>query len=112
MPVSLIFYPIPGSTTKKGKPVALVQFVHHSSIGAGATVIMTEYKEICCCFALVFSALCFESLPPTLVVCVSRRMCVSVCQCVFVFVSAAASFSCSCCCCLASLENAMNSNNF
>lgn len=63
----------------KGKPVTLVQFVYHSSIGAGATVIMTEYEEFCCCFALVFSALCFESLPPTLIVCVSQRMYVYVC---------------------------------
>lgn len=62
-----------------GKPVTLVQFVYHSSIGAGATVIMTEYEEFCCCFALVFSALCFESLPPTLIVCVSQRMYVYVC---------------------------------
>lgn len=63
----------------KGKRVTLVQFVDHSSIGAGATVIMTEYEDFCCCFALVFSALCFESLPPTLSVCVSQQMYVYVC---------------------------------
>lgn len=95
----------------KGKRVTLFQFVYHSSIGAGATVIMTEYEDFCCCFALVFSALCFESLPPTLIVCVSQQMYVYVCMMfVCVCVSAASSFSCSCC--LASLENAMNSNNF
>lgn len=30
----------------KGKRVTLFQFVYHSSIGAGATVIMTEYEDL------------------------------------------------------------------
>lgn len=79
MPVSQFATTLSLLQPTEGKPVTLVQFVYHSSIGAGETVIMTEYKEFCCCFALVFSALCFESLPPTLIVCVSQRMYVYVC---------------------------------